>query len=548
MGIVTATISSNGKKLDPKYQMIAMDISREINRIPDARIILIDGSAAQRKFEIADSEFFAPGMEIEIKLRYESEADKEATVFKGNVLKQIINANQEGFLLTIELKHKAFNLTTTRKSSVFVDKDDNAIVSGIFKDAKMKATCSIEASYKHKQLVQYYCSDWDFIMSRVDANGCGVIAGDEEVLVSPLKDMDGKSKKSKIVFGLDEFYELEWESNAGDQLEKVSGTTWDIKKQALTPLKASQAFAPAFGNLKGDELGKKLDADYLVMNCAQVDEKEIEVWTNAKLIKSRMSLFRGKISIKGRADLQPGETVELEGIGNRFKGKGLISGVRHRVDQEGWISDIQFGLSSEWFLQSRDTEEKPAMALMPGIHGLQIGVIDKFDEDKDKNFRVKVKVPAFKSKEEGVVWARLITPYAGKERGLFFFPEEGDEVILGFFNDDPRQAVILGSVYSNTNTIPKSFKSSKENVDKGIVMKNGARLSFKDDKKSVIELETPEKNKITIDDENKSIIILDQNKNKIEMNDSGITIKSDKDITLEAGGNVTIKGSKVDIK
>ena len=39
-----------------------------------------------------------------------------------------------------------------------------------------------------------------------------------------------------------------------------------------------------------------------------------------------------------------------------------------------------------------------------------------------------------------------------------------------------------------------------------------------------------------------------QNKNKIEMNDSGITIKSDKDITLEAGGNVTIKGSKVDIK
>jgi len=548
MGIVTATISSNGKKLDPKYQVIAMDISREINRIPDARIILIDGSAAQRKFEIADSEFFAPGMEIEIKLRYESEADKEATVFKGNVLKQIINANQEGFLLTIELKHKAFNLTTTRKSSVFVDKDDNAIVSGIFKDAKMKATCSIEASYKHKQLVQYYCSDWDFIMSRVDANGCGVIAGDEEVLVSPLKDMDGKSKKSKIVFGLDEFYELEWESNAGDQLEKVSGTTWDIKKQALTPLKASQAFAPAFGNLKGDELGKKLDADYLVMNCAQVDEKEIEVWTNAKLIKSRMSLFRGKISIKGRADLQPGETVELEGIGNRFKGKGLISGVRHRVDQEGWISDIQFGLSSEWFLQSRDTEEKPAMALMPGIHGLQIGVIDKFDEDKDKNFRVKVKVPAFKSKEEGVVWARLITPYAGKERGLFFFPEEGDEVILGFFNDDPRQAVILGSVYSNTNTIPKSFKSSKENVDKGIVMKNGARLSFKDDKKSVIELETPEKNKITIDDENKSIIILDQNKNKIEMNDSGITIKSDKDITLEAGGNVTIKGSKVDIK
>jgi uncharacterized protein involved in type VI secretion and phage assembly len=146
------------------------------------------------------------------------------------------------------------------------------------------------------------------------------------------------------------------------------------------------------------------------------------------------------------------------------------------------------------------------------------------------------------------VWARLDTPYAGKVRGFFFFPEKGDEVILGFFNDDPRQAVILGSVYSDTNTIPGSFKFSQENADKGMVMKNGARLSFKDDAKSIIELETPGKSKITMDDTTKTIVILDQNKNKIEMSDGGITIKSSKDITLEASGNVTIKGSKVDIK
>lgn len=548
MGIVTATLTSNGKKLDPKYQVIALDISREINKIPDARIILIDGSGAQQKFEIADSDFFVPGKEIEIKLRYESDAGKEATVFKGNVLKQIISADQEGFLLTVELRHKAFNLTTVRKNSVFADTDDKAVVSTIFKNAGMKATCSIEAAYKHKQLVQYYCSDWDFILSRADANGCGVIAGDDEVLISPIKDLEGKSKKGKVVFGLDEVYEFEWESNAGSQVEKVRGTAWDIKKQTLTPLKASQGFAPAFGNLKGEDLGKKINADYLLMNCAQVDEKEIEAWTNAKMIKSRMSLFRGKISIKGRADYLPGGTVVLEGMGNRFKGKALISGIRHRVDQEGWVLDIQFGLSPDGFSQSYNIMEKPAMGLMPGIHGLQVGVIDKFEEDKDKHFRVRVKVPAFKSKAEGIVWARLITPYAGKERGIFFFPEEGDEVILGFFNDDPRQAVILGSVYSSTNTIPKTFKSSKENIDKGIVMKNGARLSFKDDKKSVIELETPEKNKVTIDDANKTIVIIDQNKNKIELNNSGITIKSAKDIVLDAGGNVTIKGKKVDIK
>jgi len=34
---------------------------------------------------------------------------------------------------------------------------------------------------------------------------------------------------------------------------------------------------------------------------------------------------------------------------------------------------------------------------------------------------------------------------AGKQRGQVFWPEPGGEVVVGFINGDPRQAIILGA-------------------------------------------------------------------------------------------------------
>ena len=61
MSIVTATILSDGKSMDPKYELLSIDISKEVNRIPDAQLLLLDGDAAQGKFEISDTAFFEPG-------------------------------------------------------------------------------------------------------------------------------------------------------------------------------------------------------------------------------------------------------------------------------------------------------------------------------------------------------------------------------------------------------------------------------------------------------------------------------------------------------
>ena len=63
---------------------------------------------------------------------------------------------------------------------------------------------------------------------------------------------------------------------------------------------------------------------------------------------------------------------------------------------------------------------------------------------------------------------------------IFFRPEPGDEVIVGFLNDDPRQAVILGAVYGSKNTPPKhGSQLAKENIKKAIVTKKGTMIAIR---------------------------------------------------------------------
>ncbi|MFK0731361.1 MAG: phage baseplate assembly protein V, partial [Gloeotrichia echinulata HAB0833] len=237
----------------------------------------------------------------------------------------------------------------------------------------------------------------------------------------------------------------------------------------------------------------------------------------------------------------------ISGISNRFNGKTLVTGIRHQVNENNWQTDIQFGLSANWFSQeNNDVIDTPAAGLLPAINGLQIGIVDEYQDDPDNQFRVKVKIPSIE--KDGIVWARLASIDAGGGRGIFFRPEKGDEVVLGFLNDDPRQAIILGAMHSPKNPLPKALNLSSENYKKGIVTKELLQIIF-DDENKLIELRTPNGNILNISD--KQIYLKykdenDENGNSMIINNDGLHIKSKNNIVIE-GGNITIKGSKVDV-
>jgi Rhs element Vgr protein len=548
--VVTSTILSDGEEMDDSFEVVSIDCSKEVDRIPVAQIKLLDGNASTAEFPISDTAFFEPGKEIEIKLRYEGKGD--TTVFKGLVVRHGIEADHGESWLTVELKDAATKLTQTRKSAVFSDMSDSDIIEGIIGEHDLAVGTLDATSPTHPQTVQYYCTDWDFILSRADVNGLLVAVDGGKI---SLKKADVGPKKHQLGFGTDDVYSFEMEADAAHQFESFESVAWDVANQKATEPKTAAAFKIDQGNLRPEDIAEAFaSGTYALSHPVPLAEEELQAWADARLARSRISLIRGRVAVAGSPDIELLDTIEISGMGERFNGEALVTGVRHRVSDQGWQTDLQFGLSPERFCRNPDIQEAPAAGLLPPVSGLQIGVVDAFEEDPDGEFRVKVILPGI-DEVEGTVWARLACPDAGNGRGYFFRPETGDEVVVGFFNSDPRHPVILGAMYGSMNAPPEDFSGlTEDNFVKGIVTKSELKVEF-DDEKKIVTITTPAENKIILNDDDKSILLSDANGNKIELGSDGIAMESAKDIMIAAQGKITIDGtgevsvsSKADVK
>jgi len=141
-----------------------------------------------------------------------------------------------------------------------------------------------------------------------------------------------------------------------------------------------------------------------------------------------------------------------------------------------------------------------------------------------------VRLPTIMADDDGI-WSRVSTLDAGDNRGTFILPEIGDEVIVGFINNDPRHAVVLGMMHSAH--FPAPLSASNDNHEKGYVSRSEMKMIWNDDKKTV-QIETPAGNKILLTEEDTAIKIEDQNGNKLTMDTAGIVAESFKDIELKA--------------
>ena len=262
-------------------------------------------------------------------------------------------------------------------------------------------------------------------------------------------------------------------------------------------------------------------------------------------MKHRLAKIRGRVRIDGTSEVKPGQIIQLNGVGERFQGKLFVTGVRQEVEKGDWQTVIQFGINPEWFVETYKVQQPPAASMLPAISGLQIGVVTQLQDDPDGEDRIKVRIPVIHNEEEGI-WCRVSSLDAGDNRGLFFRPELTDEVIVGFINNDPRHAIVLGML--NSSAKPAPLPASDDNHEKGYVSRSEMKMIFNDDKKS-IQIETPGGNKMLITEEDQKIHIEDQNGNKFTMNQDGIKIESIKDIVMKAQGNIQAEAmSNVSIK
>jgi len=532
------TVKVDGQPVERVNQLLSVIITKVADKISSARLVYLDGSASASNFPLSNSSLFIPGKEIEI---LAGTLNSPTTLFKGIVIQQSIKVRDNTApQLIVECRHKAIKLTIGRKNAYYFDKTDSDIISTLLSDASISADVE-STSVTHKQLVQYYATDWDFLLTRTQANGKMVFTNDDTVKIKAPS--FGGSAVCTLHFGAT-ILEMDAEIDSRLQYSAVTSFTWDAAQQALIEKNGADPGSIAPGNLQSSDLASVAGPDHFHLQQNSLIEAETQSWADAQWLKSKMSQVSGRMKCEGIATVNPGDIVTISGVSDRYNGNVFITGVKHSFDLvEGWKTHLQFGNTNEWLAGNNDVTAPKAGALLPGINGLQIGVVVS-NEDPDGEHRVRVKMPLVNNSEDGT-WARVSSLDAGDQRGFFFRPEIGDEVILGFLDDDPRQAILIGMLHSSAKAAPLS--GSDDNHEKMYQSRSGMKLYFNDDKK-IIRLETPAGKIITLDEDTGELKLVDENENKIIMNSDGISIQSNGKIELKAQQDIKMEGLNIEAK
>ncbi|MBL4703341.1 MAG: type VI secretion system tip protein VgrG [Flavobacteriales bacterium] len=535
--LVTFTVLLGGKELSKSHQVLSIVVSKEVNRIPMAQLVLLDGEASAQDFVLSNEDLLIPGQEIEIKAGYHLD---EETIFKGTIVKHNIKIRSKTSHLIIECKDEAIKMTVGRKSHYFYESKDSDIFEEIIDTYGLEKDVE-STNYEHPELIQYNSTDWDFMLSRAQATGKICFVDDGKISVK--KPDLGQSELETIAFG-SSMLDFDGEIDARNQISKVTSYSWSPSDQELVEVEGNDPAVSLNGNLSASDLAGVVGLKNMELrHGGNLNDVELQDWADATFLYQQLAKTRGRVKFQGIATVKPDTMLNLEGVGDRFNGKVYVTGVMHTISDGNWTTDAQFGLNPTWFSESYEINTPPASGLIPAIKGLHIGVVTQLEEDPEGEERILVKVPIVNNDEKGI-WCRVSTLDAGDNRGSFFRPELEDEVIIGFINEDPNDPVVLGMLHSSAKPAP--LVAADDNHEKGFFTRSEMKILFDDDKISVT-IETPGGKIFTMDEDAGEIRIEDENSNIITMDSDGIVMESAGDISITATGDVTIEGMNVSI-
>ena len=136
--------------------------------------------------------------------------------------------------------------------------------------------------------------------------------------------------------------------------------------------------------------------------------------------------------------------------------------------------------------------------------------------------RIRVKFHWMNGAEK-TPWIRVTSPHGGGGKGMFFIPETGEEVIVGFEGDSATKPYVIGTVYHG--------KASN-------TYSNGGN--------DVKALQTRSGTKMLLNDADGSVFVEDKDGNSMMMDGAGnITVKSNLKINIDAGEEINLTTKKI---
>lgn len=199
-----------------------------------------------------------------------------------------------------------------------------------------------------------------------------------------------------------------------------------------------------------------------------------------------------------------------------------------------------------------------------GIRGVAVGIVTDNKDPEDMG-RVKLSYPWREADDESY-WARIATPMAGEDRGTYFLPEEGDEVLVAFDGGDIHHPYVLGALWNGEEKPPEDNADGNNDVRK-IRSRSGHEIVLDDSEaEGKVEITTSGGHRIVLDDSatgskiaiedgDQNEIVLDSTKGAIEISSATklsldapmIELKGSGNVKIDAAGILTLKGSLINI-
>jgi phage protein D/phage baseplate assembly protein gpV len=472
-------------------------------------------------------------------------SDAPAVLIDGEVTSIEADYDTLGSRAIVRGYDKSHRLAAGRRTATYQNVSYSEVVQKIAQGAGLQVDADDSgASIDH--VIQANQSDLEFLygLARRIGFDCRVEAG---------KLLFKRPVESSTAPGVEP---LEWNLNllefrarmtAVAQVTEVKVRGWDpVAKEAVIG-QANAVAQNAQVSMTAADLADRVGGQTMTVVDHPVDTQEAaDELAAARAAQVASAAFEATAVAVGSPDLKAGTTVEVKGVDPALEGTWVISGSRHEFGHGAYRTFLEFTGRQDRSISGLVSQGSSARER---YYGVVIGIVTD-NADPDERGRVKVKYPWLADDAESF-WARVSAPGAGKDYGVTWLPQVGDEVLVAFEHGDISHPIVLGGLWNGQDTIPFDYGSDLDAGKVtycGFTSRTGHKISFFESSgESKIHLLTANgKVSIELDDKNEVIKVDTTGKLVIDAKQD-VEIKAGGSMKLEASGQLTIKGATVAI-
>ncbi|WP_028050775.1 phage baseplate assembly protein V [Cellulomonas sp. URHD0024] len=434
-GVVRVDIKSEGQPVPETLRLTRVRVHRGLRTIGRCTLTYVDDA-----FTIVSSGMFNIGKSVSVEAGY---GDKTDPAFEGKVTSVTSEVDSWGNLtLTVVVQDGAYDLLRNTDVESFTDRSLKTIVSTLVQAVGLSIgtidlpTAPVKYLLRNDtalgmidEIAERTGRDWSILGHTFSMWSAATGSAPDAQPVGVTIGRDVMSFSARQV---------------GDGATSVTVRGWDpVAQAAVVGTAATPTSRGGFDATTGG------GTTYTRVDARAATTSQTEATVAAAAIAARTGRVIAEGECQYTALLVPGGRLVVKGAGPS-NGNYYIREVDNSWMNGNAVSRFVAGDRDP--VQLSDPWETGSPVSSFRRSGLAVGIVDNV-KDPDGLGRVRVSL-ATASEQLSSAWARVLAVGAGANRGQVVIPEVGDEVLLGFEDDDVTRPVVLGGLYGNKSTTP----------------------------------------------------------------------------------------------